>query len=1151
MTKVTKHMMSNLPSKFVLSLFLLVGSSSSAFAQDEAAKPYSLTVGDNLKSFTIAPAKEKWIDINLNNPTQKMSAIQLDVLLPLGVEIDASNSSLSLQRSKRTTKVTHSLSVRDMNEIVQGTGDDAASTYKKYRITVLPSDLRYFKNVDETSDGATLLRVKINADEDYLSVGNMILTHIVGSSFTDQADADGNTKFVFEPETISVVPEVAVATVDQKDLSVALGKKSAPLMFALKNILPIGGLQADIQLPAGLHFAKQVTEEGDELIALPTDDAEGFSVAVDKIQNTDNNYRVVFSSVSAKELEYSDKAVNLFSLQVEADDENFQGGDIVVNNFIVAANQGRKGYVYDLDSAYTIPVAMLPAPVATLGAEDVSISAGIDQSEPVDINLANAEDIKDFEAEVALTEGLSLVLPEEAVLTDLENGNKKLSVKKEDMADGRVLSFRVKGSKGMTEPASVTFSNLKAGNYTLDNVLTLAVTNDTIATLALDKDSVNLAGQAASGLVTLSMNNIREVSKVVADVTLAEGQTLNLPEGVTYENGKLTVEGDFEAQAGKLFDFTVGGQAGKVTFSNFVVTAKRGETAYDYALEDAFEINVHNDIVAKLTANKTQVDIAGQAVSDIVKLSLDNSIEATKLVADVALTEGTTIQVAEGVTYANGQIVIEKPLAENAGEVAAFTLGGEAGKVTLSNVKLTALRDGEAYDYQLADQIEIAVVNNTVATLSANKTQVDMAGQTTSDTVKISLANNIEATKLVADVTLTEGTEIQVAEGATYANGQIVIEKALAQNAGEVAAFTLSGKAGKVTLSNVKLTALRDGEAYDYQLADQIEIAVVNNTVASLSADKSHVYVTAGADMSEDITVSLDSKVAATAVQAEVEADKALSLQFSEGATVDTLANGNLLVTVPVAEDAKLFSFAISASDEMDETATVQFKNFVLKGTRDGAAFDYALTDVFAVNVENQIPAEVSTDKTDITFYAIDENSPAISVLMDNTLKISAVEAEFELPEHMYITYDDEQSPVFNLTKRTNKTTVTTDTLENGNLHLTLQASEGQYISDSKGALFSFRVNGTDQLVKNSEIKIRHFVVKGTRGERSFDYHLDDVLVIAVNNRTAVGINGVTETGAQLVGIYTLAGQKVSEPVSGQINIFKYADGTSRKVLVK
>lgn len=1151
MTKVTKHMMSNLSSKFVLSLLLLVGSSSAAFAQDEAAKPYSLTVGDNLKSFTIAPAKEKWIDINLNNPTQKMSAIQLDVLLPLGVEIDANHSNLSLQYSKRITKnITHQLSVRDMNEIVQGTGDDAASTYKKYRITVLPSDLRYIKDVDATSDGATLLRVKINADENYLSVGNMILTHIVGSSFTDQADADGNTKFVFEPETISVVPEVAVAKVDQKDLSVAPGKRSAPLMFSLNNILPIGGLQADIQLPAGLHFAKQVTEEGDEFIALPTDETDGFSVSVGKIQGTDNNYRVVFSSMTASELEYSEKDVNLFSLQVEADDENFQGGNIVVNNFIVSANQGRKGYVYELDSTYTIPVAMLPAPVATLGSDSVAISAGVDQSEPVAINLANAEDIKDFEAEVALTEGLSLVLPDDVELTDLENGNKKLTVKK-DLTDGQVLSFQVKGTEGMVEPASVTFSNLKAGNYTLDNVLTLAVTNDTIATLALDKDSVNLAGQAASGLVTLSMNNIREVSKVVADVTLAEGQTLNLPEGVTYENGKLTVEGDFKAQAGKLFDFTVGGQTGKVTFSNFVVTAKRGETAYDYALEDAFEINVHNDIVAKLTANKTQVDIAGQAVSDIVKLSLDNSIEATKLVADVALTEGTTIQVAEGVTYANGQIVIEKPLAENAGEVAAFTLGGEAGKVTLSNVKLTALRDGEVYDYQLADQIEIAVVNNTVATLSANKTQVDLAGQATSDTVKISLANNIEATKLVADVTLTEGTEIQVAEGATYANGQIVIEKALAQNAGEVAAFTVGGKAGKVTLSNVKLTALRDGEAYDYQLADQIEIAVVNNTVASLSADKSHVYVTAGADMSEDITVSLDSKVAATAVQAEVEADKALSLQFSEGATVDTLANGNLLVTVPVAEGAKLFSFAISASDEMDETATVQFKNFVLKGLRDGAAFDYALTDVFAVNVENQIPAEVSTDKTDITFYAIDENSPAISVLMDNTLKISAVEAEFELPEHMYITYDDEQSPVFNLTKRTNKTTVSTDTLENGNLHFTLQAPEGQYISDSKGALFSFRVNGTDRLVKNSEIKIRHFVVKGTRGERSFDYHLDDVLVIAVNNRTAVGIDGVTETGAQLVGIYTLAGQKVSEPVSGQINIFKYADGTSRKVLVK
>ena len=39
--------------------------------------------------------------------------------------------------------------------------------------------------------------------------------------------------------------------------------------------------------------------------------------------------------------------------------------------------------------------------------------------------------------------------------------------------------------------------------------------------------------------------------------------------------------------------------------------------------------------------------------------------------------------------------------------------------------------------------------------------------------------------------------------------------------------------------------------------------------------------------------------------------------------------------------------------------------------------------------------------------------------------------------------------------------------------------------------------------------------------------------------------------GAELTGIYTVDGRRAAEPVKGQVNIFKYSDGTVKKFYMK
>ncbi|MCI7309558.1 MAG: hypothetical protein MR536_01725, partial [Prevotella sp.] len=61
-------------------------------------------------------------------------------------------------------------------------------------------------------------------------------------------------------------------------------------------------------------------------------------------------------------------------------------------------------------------------------------------------------------------------------------------------------------------------------------------------------------------------------------------------------------------------------------------------------------------------------------------------------------------------------------------------------------------------------------------------------------------------------------------------------------------------------------------------------------------------------------------------------------------------------------------------------------------------------------------------------------------------------------------------------------------------------------------------------------------------------------LVLAVTakvNGVSTGVTlNTTSADAQLIGIYNLNGMKLEAPIRG-VNVFRYSDGTTRKVFVK
>lgn len=63
---------------------------------------------------------------------------------------------------------------------------------------------------------------------------------------------------------------------------------------------------------------------------------------------------------------------------------------------------------------------------------------------------------------------------------------------------------------------------------------------------------------------------------------------------------------------------------------------------------------------------------------------------------------------------------------------------------------------------------------------------------------------------------------------------------------------------------------------------------------------------------------------------------------------------------------------------------------------------------------------------------------------------------------------------------------------------------------------------------------------------------IEKVLADAEEAHKGSSIYGVKNAnGAELTGIYTIDGSRVAEPVKGQVNIFKYSDGTVKKFYMK
>ena len=177
-------------------------------------------------------------------------------------------------------------------------------------------------------------------------------------------------------------------------------------------------------------------------------------------------------------------------------------------------------------------------------------------------------------------------------------------------------------------------------------------------------------------------------------------------------------------------------------------------------------------------------------------------------------------------------------------------------------------------------------------------------------------------------------------------------------------------------------------------------------------------------------------------------------------------------------------------------------------------------------------------------FYIVEGETMEIAVKLSNAYEVKAVQGNIKLPEGFsFVTKSNGRPDVKNLNDRSEDFTLSCALQEDGSMTFTHYSIDGYTYMGNEGGIFTFKV------IANAGIQSNTYNVSFTDVVLSIDgqaYEQPNFY----SSILADGIGDVKEEGTVGVNCYDLQGRILSSPQKG-INIIRYSDGTSRKVLVK
>ena len=353
-----------------------------------------------IDNINILPGGEAVVNVDLQNEDNIMSSIQMDVVIPDGVDVKEGSIKFVGNR------------VDEEDFFLYMQKQEGA---KMYRILVLPQDL----NSSFAGNQGNLLQFTVTANSNLKPKQQIEVKSIVGSD----ANADSWPMKDFTVDVQQMVGSFAISAATEGDLLLkpSVEGNSQRISFSLSNSISVRALEAVITLPEGAQVV--MNEKGSVKIdrgsRVPTNLKFSSSVI-------DNKVKVVLSGLTADVLQGTEGEV--FAFYVSGTEALAENSEVTVSNVILSDNAASSFDVYEshslnlinMDKVYLAPAqeilsninTALEEALTTISEECADVKDSTSVQEAVDsVNTMITE----------LTNAITAAYEDETLASDYDN----------------------------------------------------------------------------------------------------------------------------------------------------------------------------------------------------------------------------------------------------------------------------------------------------------------------------------------------------------------------------------------------------------------------------------------------------------------------------------------------------------------------------------------------------------------------------------------------------------------------------------------------------------------------------------------------------------------------------------------------------------
>ena len=558
-----------------------------------------------IDNINILPGGEAVVNVDLQNEDNIMSSIQMDVVIPDGVDVKEGSIKFVGNR------------VDEEDFFLYMQKQEGA---KMYRILVLPQDL----NSSFAGNQGNLLQFTVTANSNLKPKQQIEVKSIVGSD----ANADKWPMKDFTVDVQQMVGSFAISAATEGDLLLkpSVEGNSQRISFSLSNSISVRALEAVITLPEGAQVV--MNEKGSVKIdrgsRVPTNLKFSSSVI-------DNKVKVVLSGLTADVLQGTEGEV--FAFYVSGTEALAENSEVTVSNVILSDNAASSFDVYEshslnlinMDKVYLAPAqeilsninTALEEALTTISEECADVKDSTSVQEAVDsVNTMITE----------LTNAITAAYEDETLASDYDN---IVAPQEEIMAAIAALVETAKQAQA---------------NYETEQALNAAYAQATEMVDSLNKiltDSVAIIAQTCP--------DVKESEEVLTAKAAIETQIAALSEAIeaAKADGSLTAElenvlapkDEIAAAIAALVETAQKAQAD-------YETEQALNAAYAYAQAELEKLDsAYNEAVE--TINNECPDVKDSEAVQTAKTTIEDQIAALREAVEAGKADGTLIEKQE------------------------------------------------------------------------------------------------------------------------------------------------------------------------------------------------------------------------------------------------------------------------------------------------------------------------------------------------------------------------------------------------------------------------------------------------------------------------------------------------------------------------